>query len=394
MVLPTGEPAWLVTRYDDTVAVLKDERFVKNAANAMTPAELAQRPWFRRPWFRNRFRPVKSQLPYLDGQDYFRLRSLVNKAFTPWLVEQMRDCIQALAEELLEPALARGRLELIGEFALPLSLWVIAEILGVPAEERQAFQRWSEAIMSGSYSTWGAMKALPKALILMRYMRRLIRQRRAEPREDLVSALTRVEEAGDRLSEGELVGMVFVLLLVGYKTSVDLIGNGMLALLEHPDHLAKLRNDPALIKSAVEELLRFTSPAETTMERYAREDVRIGGVTIPRGEMVYVALASANRDERQFANADMLDITREPNKHLAFGLGTHFCVGAPLGRLVGQIAIGTLLRRLPDVRLAVAPNRLRWRRGLIMRGLEALPLAFGPANRPAKPDPLSTTRVA
>jgi cytochrome P450 PksS len=388
-VLPTGEPVWLVTRYDDAVAVLKDERFVKNAANAMTPAQLA-----RRPWFRKLLRPMQPHLLHLDGQDHLRLRVLVNKAFTPRLVERMHDRIQALSEESLEPALARGRLELIGEFALPLPLRVIADILGVPAEERQAFQRWSEAIMSGYHSSWGLMKALPKALLLLRYIRRLIRRRRAEPQDDLVSALTRVEEAGERLSEGVLVGMVFLLLLAGYETTVNLIGNGMLALLEHPDQLARLRDDPALIKSAVEELLRFTSPVETTLERYAREDVRIGGVTIPRGEMVYVALASANRDERQFANADVLDITREPNKHLAFGLGAHFCVGAPLGRLEGQIAIGTLLRWLPDVRLAVAPQRLRWRRGLLLRGLEALPLAFGPANRPAKPDPLSVGNAA
>ena len=189
--------------------------------------------------------------------------------------------------------------------------------------------------------------------------------------------MAQAEEAGDKLSEDELMAMVFLLLAAGHETTVNLIGNGTLALLEHPDQMDKLRNDPALIKPAVEELLRYTSPVEMATERYAREDVTMAGVTIPRGEMVFAVIASANRDERQFAEPDTLDITREPNKHLAFGLGPHFCLGAPLARLEGQIAINTLLRRVPDMRLTVAPDVPRWRRGLLLRGLESLPVAFG-----------------
>jgi cytochrome P450 PksS len=250
-------------------------------------------------------------------------------------------------------------------------------MLGVPAGDRHKFHRWSKAIISAASSSWEMVKAVPNAWALMRYLRKIIKKRRADPREDLVSALARAEEAGDTLSEDELLAMVFLLLVAGHETTVNLIGNGTLTLLEHPDQLEKLRSEPALLKPAVEEILRFTSPVEMATERYAREDVTMHGVTIPRGEMVFAVIASANRDERQFTNPDSLDITREPNKHLAFGLGNHFCLGASLARLEGQVAIDTLLQRFPDLCLAVGPKALRWRRGLLLRGLEALPVAFG-----------------
>jgi cytochrome P450 PksS len=370
--LPTREPAWLVTRYDDAVAVLKDERFVKDKANALTPAQLA-----RQPWFRKLFKSLQRQMLSTDAPDHTRLRALVSQAFTPRLVEQMRDRVQALTDQLLDPVQARGRLDLIRDFALPLPSVVIAEMLGVPPADRHAFHRWSNALMSAAQSTWHLFYAVPNTLLFLRYLRKIIQKRRADPRNDLVSALIRAEEAGDRLSQDELLAMVLLLLVAGHETTVNLIGSGMLALLEHPRQTEKLRHDPRLIRPAVEELLRFTSPVDLATERYAREDVTLGGVTIPRGEMVYVALASANRDERHFPNPDALDITREPNKHLSFGLGAHFCLGAPLARLEGQLAINTLLRRLPHLRLTVAPSQLRWRRGLLLRGLEALPVAFG-----------------
>jgi cytochrome P450 PksS len=369
--LPTGEPAWLVTRYDAAVAVFKDERFVKDRANALTPAQLAAQPWFR-----TVFKSIQRHLLSLDGAEHARLRALVSEAFTPRLVEQMRHRIQALTDQLLDPVQARGRLDLVQDFALPLPTIVIAEILGVPTADRHAFHRWSKALLSAAHSTWRLLAAVPSALLFLRYLRTFIKKRRADPQDDLVSALVRAEEAGDRLSEDELVAMVMLLLMAGHETTVNLIGNGMLALLEHPDQMEKLRSDPGLIKPAVEELLRFTCPVETATERYAREEVTVGGVTIPRGEMVIVAIASANRDARQFTNPDALDITREPNRHLSFGLGAHFCLGAPLARLEAQLTINTLLRRLPGLRLAVAPSRLRWRAGLLLRGLEALPVAF------------------
>ncbi len=368
-VLPTGETAWLVTRYNDVTTVLKDERLIKEAAKAMTPEQLADRPWFRR-WFK----PLKRNMLDLEPPDHTRLRGLVQKAFTPRLIDQMRERIQQLTNELLDAVEGRGRFDLIHAYALPLPTTIIAEMLGVPVEDRHAFHRWSNALVSAASSSWGMLKAVPNAWALMRYIRNIIHKRRVHPQDDLVSALTKAEEAGDTLTEEELVAMIFLLLVAGHETTVNLIGNGMLALLEHPDQLEKLRNDPTLIKSAVEELLRYASPVESATERFTREELTIAGVTIPRGEMVFGVIASANRDEQQFPNPDFLDITREPNKHLSFGIGTHFCLGAPLARLEAQIAIATLLRRVPKLRLGVAPERLRWRPGLVLRGLKALPV--------------------
>jgi cytochrome P450 len=213
-------------------------------------------------------------------------------------------------------------------------------------------------------------------MALLRYIKKQVKSRRAEPKDDLLSALVLAEEAGETLSEDELLAMVSLLLIAGHETTVNLIGNGTLALLEHPDQMEKLRGDPALVKPAIEELLRYDSPLETATERFAREDVSIAGVTIPRGEMVFAVIASANRDPAQFERPDTLDLAREPNRHLSFGQGVHYCLGAPLARLEGQIAINTLLSRSPDLRLAVPSETLRWRRGLVLRGLEALPVEF------------------
>ncbi len=366
------EAGWLVTRYDDVVTVLKDERFVKDVAHAKTPAQAAMQPWFRK---LKVFKSIQRTMLASDPPDHTRLRALVSKAFTPRLIEQMRPRVQWLTDELVDGVKKRGRMDLIRDYALPLPATIIAEMLGVPAEDRHKFHRWSNAMIAIT-SNWGIVKAIPNVLGLRRYVRKIIKQRRADPRDDLLSALTRAEEVGDRLSEDELLAMVILLLVAGHETTVNLVGNGMLALLEHPDQMEKLRNDPALIKPALEELLRYASPVEMATERYAREDVTIAGVTIPRGELVLAVIGSANRDERQFADPDKLDITREPNKHLSFGLGNHFCLGASLARLEGQIAITTLLRRLPDLRLTVAPSALRWRAGLVLRGLESLPVAF------------------
>jgi cytochrome P450 PksS len=372
MTLPTAESAWLITRYDDVVAVLKDDRLVKDPSNAMSPGQLANQRWFRKV-----FKPLKRNMLNRDPPDHTRLRGLV-KAFSPKLIEQMRGRIETLTNELLDGVQLRngGRMDLIRDFALPLPATVIAELLGVPVEDRHAFHRGTDAIIKAGASSWGMVAAIPSAWWLIRYIRKLVKKRRADPRDDLVSVLAQPEEAGDMLSEDELIAMVFLLLVAGHETTVNLIGNGTLALLENSDQMEKLRGDPALIKPAVEELLRYTSPVEMATERYTREDVTIAGVTIPRGEMVFAVLASANRDERQFDDPDRLDITREPNKHVAFGLGPHFCLGAPLARLEGQIAINPQLRRAPDLRLASGPNGARWRRGLLLRGLESLPVTI------------------
>jgi cytochrome P450 len=366
----TKTPVWLVTRYEDVFALLKDERFPKNRRHALTPEQLR-----RLPWVPPMFRPLERNMLDLDQPDHTRLRSLVHKAFTPRLVEQMRARVQTLANELLEGVARRGEMDLINDYALALPMTIITEILGVPASDRDKFHKWSKAVVSLS-SPNVTVSVIPSVWMFIRYLRRFFKRRRTEPNDDLASALIQAEEAGDKLSEDELLAMVFLLLIAGHETTVNLIGSGTLALLEHPDQMEKLRREPSLIKPAIEELLRYTAPVLMTTERYAREDVTIHGVTIPRGEMTLGVIGSANRDETVFENPDKLDITREPNKHLSFGQGIHFCLGAPLARMEAQIAIDTLLRRMPDLRLKVSPDSLRWRPSMILRGLDKLPVLF------------------
>jgi cytochrome P450 PksS len=376
ITLRDKRPAWLVARYDDVVTVLKDDRFVKDKRSVLTPEQMAREPWIPRI-----LQPIERNMLDADAPEHTRLRGLVHMAFTPRLVENMRQRIQRLTDELIDRVQSRGRMDLISDYALPLPTTIIGEMLGVPVADRHKFHRWSSTIVSTVPTRWGLLTAIPSLIAFLRYIRKLVRSRRLAPEDDLVSALVQAREVEDQLSEDELLAMVSLLLIAGHETTVNLIGNGMAALMEHPGQMDRLRDDPALIKPAVEELLRYDGPLETATERYARGDVTIAGVTIPRGEMVFAVLASANRDDRQFEHADTLDLAREPNRHLAFGQGVHFCLGAPLARLEGQIAINTLLRRIPDLRLAVPRQALRRRPGLVLHGFESLPVAFSPAAR-------------
>jgi cytochrome P450 len=369
--LADKQEAWIVTRYDDVLTLLKDERFGKDKTKSLSSDQLA-----RLPWVPSVFRPLENNMLDLDQPDHTRLRGLVYQAFTPRLIESMRERVQDLTDELLDAVQARGRMDLIKDYALPLPATIIAEILGVPARDRHKFHRWSNAMLSAKPSTWGKLRLIPHVIAFMRYIRKMSRLRRAEPRDDLISALVQAREAGDRLSEDELLSMIVLLLVAGHETTVNLIGNGVVALLEHPAELERLRDNPALIKPAIEELLRYDAPVQLATERYAREEVTIAGATIPRGERVFAALGSANRDGRQFDQPDTLQIERDPNRHLSFGQGVHFCLGASLARLEGQIAIDTLLRRAPDLRLAVPRETLRHRPTLILRGLTSLPVTF------------------
>lgn len=367
--------AWLVTRYEDVARVLKEDAFAKDKLNAMDPGQRAKGPWV--PGF---LKPLERNMLDLDDPDHARLRSLVSKAFTPRLVERLRGRAEALCEGLLDAMERegdrRGSAELVADYALPLPATVIAELLGVPAEDHRKFHRWSSRLVSVS-SSRDMLRFLPAALSFVRYLRKLVDRRRADPNDDLITALIRAEEAGDKLGEDELLAMAFLLLVAGHETTVNLIASGTLALLEHPEQAERLRREPSLVKPAVEELLRYTSPVEMATERYPREDVMIGGTTIPRGELVLAVLGSANRDEERFEDPDSLDLVRDPNRHLAFGRGgVHHCLGAPLARMEGQIALNALLRRFPEARLTVAPESLRWRRGLFLRGLEKLPLVL------------------
>jgi len=373
-MLPHKQVAWLVTRYENVLGILTDERFVKDRLNALSPEEKVKMPWVP-----GVFKPLTRNMLDVDEPDHTRLRALVREAFTPRLIEQLRGRIQMLCDNLLNAAQRKGSMELISDYALPVPATVIADLLGVPPEDRRKFHRWSTKIVSvspGAETGLEGLQLIPSVWRFTRYLREQFKQRRFDPKDDLLTALVQAEEAGDKLSEDELAAMGFLLLVAGHETTVNLIASGTLALLEHPEQMETLKKNPWLIKSAVEELLRYTSPVQIATERFTRENVAIAETLIPRGERVLAVIGSANRDEHHFENPDTLDITRESNRHLAFGKGIHHCLGAPLARMEGQIAINTLLHRFPNLRLAVAPESLRWRRGLFLRGLEKLPLGF------------------
>jgi cytochrome P450 PksS len=378
--LPDGRAAWLLVRYEDVAVALKDPRFAKDrrrvSSRRATPIERLIGP---------RLRSLEFNMLFVDPPDHTRLRKLVQKAFTPRLIQRLRGSIQLLADHLLDEATRRGRFDLLREYALPLPSTIIADLLGVPASDRRRFQRWSSRLVSIS-SGKDLLLAAPSGLLFMRYLRQLFAQRRIEPRDDLVTALVQAEEAGDRLSADELLSMVFLLLVAGHETTVNLIASGTLALLERPDQVARLRREPELLEngSAVEELLRFTSPVQIATDRYLVEDVVLSNTRIPRGALVLASIGSANRDERQFTEPETLDLARTPNPHLAFGQGAHYCLGAPLARLEAEIAFATLLRRVPELWLGVPTASLKWRPGLFVRGLEYLPVVAGACTLPPR----------
>lgn len=308
----------------------------------------------------------------VDPPDHGRLRGLVHKGFTPRRIDQMADRVERLAEELLSRIGTRGTFDLLRDYALPIPSTIISEMLGIPASDQDRFHRWSGDIVAASAGI--NLRGVLSAIRFVRYLKRVIARKSAEPADDLISALVQAEEASDRLSADEVLAMVFLLVIAGHETTVNLIANGTLALLQHPEELERLRAEPGLFRSAVEELLRFYSPVEVATERYAREPIEVAGVPIPKDALVCPVLASANRDESHFARPDELDLSRENNRHLAFGDGIHFCLGAPLARLEGRIALERLVSRFPGLKLAVPPSELRWRRGLHLRGLESLPV--------------------
>ena len=361
--------AWLVTRYDDVSQVLKHARLSKDRLRNLPPTQTRMR------WLLKLFEPLTQNMLNRDPPDHTRLRALVHKAFTPRLIERLRSRIQSLSDELLDAARRRGSMELVSQYALLVPVTIIAEMLGVPTKDYRKFQRWSNRLTSNT-NLRDALLSVPSVVLFTRYLRKLIAQRRSSPGEDLLSALLQAEEAGDTLDPDELVSMVFLLLVAGHETTVNLIAGGTLALLQHPEQLERLRKTPELIEPAVEELLRYASPVEISTERFAREELQVGGVTIPPGDMVFAVLASANRDERQFKDPDALDLGREPNRHVSFGMGIHYCLGAPLARLEGQIALQTLVNRFPDLRLSSPVESLKWRTGFLMRGPKRLPVSL------------------
>jgi cytochrome P450 len=359
---------WVLTRYEDVVAALRDPRLAKEAIAAFVAAR-----------FGAAVPAVGLSMLDRDPPDHTRLRSLVSKAFTPRVVERLRPRIQQIVDGLLDRAQRTGGMDLIEEFAYPIPVNVICEMLGVPVEDHERFKGWSIDVARGLDSILLPVdsevprRSMAARTALADYFRELIARRRAAPRADMLSDLIAAEEAGDKLTEHELLATCILLLIAGHETTVNLIGNGTLALLRHPDQLQRLRESPALIGSAVEELLRFDGPVQRTA-RIPSEDITIDGRKIAAGEMVMPFIGAADRDPAQFPDPDRLDITRTDNRHIAFGWGIHFCLGAPLARVEGQIAINTLLRRLP--RLALATDAPEFRESLTLRGLKSLPVTF------------------
>ncbi|HVK23286.1 MAG TPA: cytochrome P450 [Actinokineospora sp.] len=371
VVLSTGVNAWLVTDYAEARAALSDSTLSKDVARA---GELMQRhmePGANRTPFDT---SLSSHMLNTDPPNHTRLRKLVNKAFTARGIDHLRPRIQEISDELLDRMAGADEVDLLESFAFPLPITVICEVLGVPGADRGDFRSWTEVLMSNDRGE----RIFAAAASMQQYLVGLIEAKRAEPGQDLLSELVEASDDDDRLTGAELVSMAFLLLVAGHETTVNLIGNGMLSLLEHPDQLAALRADFSLLPNAIEELLRHEGPVGMATFRYTTEPLTLGDVEIPADEFVVVGLSAANRDPAKFPDADRLDITRDPVGHLAFGHGIHYCVGAPLARLEGEIAIRSLLTRFPDLELTQAAHTLRWRDSTVIRGLEKLNVRLAP----------------
>ena len=362
--------SYFITRYDDVLAVLRDDdRFVHEPWNAGKPRTRFNQ-WFHK-WTNL---GLSDTMILRDAPDHRRLRGLVHQAFTPARVEALSARMTQLVERMLDAMQAEGRADLVKGLALPLPITVICDLMGMAEDERPIFYRQAGGAVEAESQAFGMVRIMFRVAWIARYFRGLVNRRRAVRGDDLLSAMIAAEENGQRLTTDELVGSTFLLLFAGYETTVNPISSGLLALLDHPEQMERLRRDPSLIDAAVEELLRYTSPVQIPPPRYAREDVELSGVRIPRGGLAVAAIASANHDETRFPDPEKLDLGRSPNKHLGFGFGSHYCLGAPLARLEARIAIPAFLQRFPNARLAIPRDQVRWRKSLSLRGLAELPL--------------------
>ncbi|MEU7485771.1 cytochrome P450 [Streptomyces sp. NPDC042319] len=381
--LPSGVEAWLVTRYADAREALADPRLSKNPQHHSEAAHGKGKVGIPG----ERSANLMTHLLNIDPPDHTRLRRLVAKAFTPRTVARFAPRVQELTDQLIDGFAARGEADLIHEFAFPLPIYAICDLLGVPREDQDDFRDWAGMmIRHGGGPRGGVARSVKK---MRAYLADLIHRKRetlaAEETgdEDLISALIRASDHGEHLTENEAAAMAFILLFAGFETTVNLIGNGTYALLRNPEQRARLQaalaaGDEELLATGVEELLRYDGPVELATWRFATEELTIGGQTVAAGDPVLVVLAAADRDPERFEEPDTLDLGRRDNQHLGYGHGIHYCLGAPLARLEGRTALAALLARLPDLEAAADPDDLRWRGGLIMRGLRALPVRFTP----------------
>ncbi|MFD8199023.1 cytochrome P450 [Streptomyces sp. NPDC059701] len=373
--LPSGVEAWLVTRYGDARQALADSRLSKNPEHHAEDAKGKSKTGIPG----ERSANLMTHLLNIDPPDHTRLRRLVSKAFTPRRVAEFAPRVQELTDDLIDRFASEGKADLIHDFAFPLPIYAICDLLGVPREDQDDLRDWAGMmIRHGGGQRGGVARSVKK---IRAYLAELIHRKRSDLGDDLISGLIRASDHGEHLTENEAAAMCFVLLFAGFETTINLIGNGVYTLMRHPEQRARFQEsiehgETALLDSGVEELLRYDGPVELATWRFATEPVVIGEQRIAAGDPVLVVLAAANRDPARFAAPDTPDLSRRDNQHLGYGHGIHYCLGAPLARLEGRTALETLLRRLPDLQLAVDPGELRWRGGLIMRGLRDLPVRF------------------
>jgi len=368
------QKAWMVTRMQETLLVLKDSQRFTLDYTAVEENALVQIMESSQG-----FALLGRSMLNVDGLDHRRLRGLVSRVFTPKYIEGLRPSIQQIADRLLDRVAGQGSMDLVEDYAYPLPINVISDMLGVTHDHWDLVREGSRAIVAGGPITLDDRNADERAKKIEAfgdYIGQLVADKRHHPQEDLISQLVQIEEEGDRLNESELLSMVGLLIVAGHETTSNLIGSGMLAFLDHPEQLEKLKADLSLVPRAVEELLRFTGPVLSALPRLVTEEVELGGQRISRGDIVICSLTSANRDESHFANAEELDLVRIIDRHLAFGYGMHMCLGAPLARLEGEIAFSTLLRRMPELRLNTSREAIAWHGALNVRGLVSLPVAF------------------
>jgi cytochrome P450 len=371
-ILQTPLGGWVLTRHADALTVLEHPETSHDPRNSDV------------------FRMMESQNPYgqeferrrsflfMDPPDHTRLRGLVSKAFTRRVIESLRPRIQQLVDELIDGVHETGSMEVIEDLAYPVPVIIISELLGVPSEDGAVFREWSRELARGldpepMIPPDVVQRRIKAATAFREYFTKLIEERRKDPKDDLLSALITAREEGDKLTNDELLSTLILLLIAGHETTVNLIGNGVLSLLRNPDEFYRLQKEPSLARQAVEETLRYDPPVMFT-GRVAMGDISLDGMTINKGAQVIVLIGAANRDETVFNDPHRFDITRTPNPHLAFGMGIHFCLGAPLARVEGEIALATVARRLPSMKLE--SDQLEYRENIVLRGLAALPVTF------------------
>ncbi|HVE83733.1 MAG TPA: cytochrome P450 [Myxococcales bacterium] len=378
-----GKESHFVTHYDEVVAALMDDRLGVDPRRTMTEEQRKKMPPVP-----EELRPFQRSLLSADPPDHTRLRKLVQPSFTGAAMEALRPRIHQIADDLLDAAEreaeARGerapdrQMDLIKAFAYPLPVTVISELLGIPQEDRARVRTYTEDLLTGNRRRGQPLdeKGRAKMREFHAYLRDLFDRRRATPTDDLISRLVHAEEDGDKLDSDELLSMVMILYLAGHVTTVNLVGNAVVALMRHPDQLAKLRAEPELAKGVVEETLRYWGPVDFIGRRTARQDLEIGGCPIAKGDPVVVSLAAADRDPKRFPDPEAFDITRpDAGRHVAFGKGIHVCLGAPLARVEGQVALAVLFQRFPQLQTAVPPDELSWS-GNFLRGFGKVPVRF------------------